>query len=99
MVIIATIDVSQIDKSKIKPNSFKKRNGEEVNTQDLDLVLIPTPNGRNHYMVKQGTPKDDQTEMPIIGNANERGVGAKPKQGSNQSNSAGQSPADADAPF
>jgi hypothetical protein len=97
MIIVVRLDAKKIDKSKLAPKQFQSK-GQTIESLDLDLVLIPTPNGTNHYLVKQGTSADDKTDMPIIGSANEKGQGAKPPQGkAPASQSTGN--ADDDVPF
>lgn len=90
MIIVAKINALEIDKTKLKKGSYKTQRGEDVEFLHLSLVLIPAK-GKNHYIVKQGTDKDDDTEMPIIGSANEFGKGAKPSNNNQAPNNNNQS--------
>jgi hypothetical protein len=67
-MITAKIDVTKIDKARL----FKGKKGTY-----LDLILIETPNGQyGDYMIKQSISKEEReqgVEMPIIGNAQNRG--------------------------
>jgi hypothetical protein len=101
MIIVTNIDVLKLDKSKMKDGGYTSKAGKDIVTKDLSLILIPASKGKSHYIVKQGTAKDDDTEMPIIGSANEFGRGAKaPMSGNhNSSNSAGASAPSEEEPF
>lgn len=83
MIIKVTIDVTKIDKARLKENEYKGHTAK-----NLELILIPTPNGSSHYIVSQGKEQDEtEVKMPIIGNAMEFGQGAKPRQGRSQNQS------------
>jgi len=67
-MITLSIDVTQIDKSRLK--QVTRRNGEKA--KFLELILIETPDSEyGDYMVKQGLTKEERearVEMPILGN-------------------------------
>lgn len=62
-MIAVKIDFDKIDESKL----FQGKKGRY-----LDLVLIPTPNGKyGDYLVKQSQTKEERErgeEVPILGN-------------------------------
>lgn len=98
MIIVVRIDATKIDKSKLMEREYTTSAGVAHTAKNLELVLIPTPNGSNHYLAKQGTPADDKTEMPIIGVANEKGKGAKPSGSAKPASQTTGNPSD-DVPF
>ena len=60
--IKGSINVDKIDKSKL----FDGKKGRY-----LDIVLVPTPNGKYHnYMIVQDTDKDE--DSIILGNADKK---------------------------
>ena len=71
-IITAKVDVSKLDKSRFFRGKANKDGHEPI---WCDLVLIPRRElgkyGDTH-LVKQSKKKDEETEMPIIGNATER---------------------------
>lgn len=71
-LITAKIDVRKLDKSRFfegKPDA----NGQKPLYADIVLVALKQPGkyGDTH-IVKQAKKKDEQVELPIIGNATER---------------------------
>jgi hypothetical protein len=67
--ITLSIDVTQIQKARLKP--FTKKDGSKA--VYCELILIETPNGQyGDFMVKQHVTKEERAarlEMPILGNA------------------------------
>lgn len=85
-MIIAKIDVTKIDKSKL----FKGQKGTY-----LDVVLIDTPNSQHgdDYMVVQGVTKEDReagVKGAILGNAK---ITGQPKQQAQKPNRPSPAPA------
>jgi len=74
-MITLSIDVTQIDKSRLK--EITRKNGQKA--KFLELILIETPDGQyGDYMVKQGLTKEERearVEMPILGNGKNVGGG------------------------
>lgn len=71
-VIVLKIDVKKLDKARFFQGKPDKDGHEPL---WCDLVLIPRRElGRygDTHLVKQSKKKDEQTEMPIIGNGTER---------------------------
>lgn len=68
-MIALSIDVSKLDRNRIKEVRLKNGNLAKF----LELVLIETPGGKyGDYMVKQGISKEEReakVQMPILGNA------------------------------
>lgn len=82
-LITAKIDVRKLDKARFfegKPDAAGYR------PLYADIVLVPrreTGQYGDTHLVKQSKKKDEQVEMPIIGNATERPrQGATPKPAS-----------------
>ena len=72
-IITVKVDVSKLDKSR-----FFRGKPDQSGHAPLyaDLVLIPrreTGKFGDTHIVKQSKKKDEQVEMPILGNATERG--------------------------
>lgn len=90
-MITAKINVTLIDKARL----FKGEKGTY-----LDIILIPTPNGEyGDYMIKQSITKEEReakVQMPILGNAKNRGVSSGKAPAAQHSKAAG---TDEDAPF
>ena len=78
-MIIAKLDVSKIDKTKL----FKGTKGVY-----MDVILIPTPKGKyGDYLCKQGLSKEDREagqEGAILGNAKDYAKGTKKRDDGNQ---------------
>jgi hypothetical protein len=74
-MITLSIDVTQIDKTRLK--EITRKNGQKA--KFLELILIETPDGQyGDYMVKQGITKEERearVEMPILGNGKNVGGG------------------------
>ena len=74
-MITLSLDVTQIDKSRLK--EITRKNGQKA--KFLELILIETPDGQyGDYMVKQGLTKEERearVEMPILGNGKNVGGG------------------------
>jgi hypothetical protein len=67
-MITLSIDVTKIDKSRIK--EVKRKNGETA--KFLDLVLFECKSEYSDFIVKQSLSKDERgqkIELPILGNA------------------------------
>jgi hypothetical protein len=68
-MIIASIDVTLLDKSRFK--KITRKNGQEATF--VELVLIETPDSQfGDFMIKQGTTKEEREqkiELPILGDA------------------------------
>lgn len=72
-IITLKVDVSKLDKSRFFRGKPDKNGHEPV---WADLVLIPRRElGRygDTHLVKQSKKKDEEADLPIIGNATERG--------------------------
>lgn len=100
-MITLQIDVTKIDKSRLKEVS--RKNGETA--KFLDLVLIDTPNSEyGDYMVTQQVTKEERqsgVKLPVLGNAKNivRGGGKsdqRPSQKTKESDPWGD---DDDVPF
>ena len=79
-MITLSIDVTRIDKSRLK--EITRKNGQKA--KFLELILIETPDGQyGDYMVKQGLTKEEReakVEMPILGNGKNVGGGGNRQQ-------------------
>ncbi len=78
-VITISIDVTKIEKARIKPHTRK----DGSNAKFIDIVLIPRPDDRgNDYMVVQGVTREEReqgTRGPILGNGKIIGGRGKPE--------------------
>lgn len=81
-IVTVKIDVRKLDKARFFEG---KPDAQGHKPLYADLVLMPrkeTGKFGDSHIVKQSKKKDEQVEMPIIGNATERGSApaAAPKQ-------------------
>lgn len=83
MLINLSLDVTQIDKSRLK--EVTRRNG--ATAKFLELVLIETPDGKwGDWICKQSVTQEERAarkEMPILGNGKNfegRGGGGAPRR-------------------
>lgn len=77
-IIIAKIDVRKLDKARFFEG---KADAQGHKPLYADIVLIPrreTGKFGDTHIVKQSKKKDETVEMPIIGNATERGMKQEP---------------------
>lgn len=83
-IITIKLDVRKLDKSR-----FFEGKADASGHKPLyaDLVLIPRKEVGKYgdtHIVKQSKKKDEDVEMPIIGNATDRGSGQRAPQQSQQ---------------
>ena len=76
-MITLSIDVTQIDKARLK--EVTRKNGQPA--KFLDLVLVETPNSPyGDFLVKQQVTKEERLakkDMPVLGNAKIYGQDSK----------------------
>ena|ERR1043166_6965737 len=97
-VIIVKVDVRLLEKARFFEG--KEKNGHKP--LYADLVLMPKKEvgqyGDTHFVV-QSKKKDENIQMPIIGNATERGGGEQRAAPKPASRAAPQENLDEDVPF
>ena len=79
-LITVKIDVRKLDKARFFEG---KPDAQGHKPLYADIVLIPRREAGRYgdtHLVKQSKKKDEQVELPIIGNATERGESPRPSQ-------------------
>ena len=98
-IITIKLDVKKLDKTRFfqgKPD----KNGHEPLWCDLVLIRRREPGkyGDTH-LVKQSKKKDEEVELPIIGNATERGSQPQQRQAPKPQHSKSEDPFGGDEPL
>jgi len=85
MIIKVVVDATKLKKELMRIRDRKNpKEGESDKVKNIELILIPCNKGSSHYIVAQSQTADEEKvngKLPIIGNGNEMGPGARAPMG------------------